>query len=469
MRQFPIFLKLEGRKALVVGGGDAAVAKVRLLRAARADLTVIAERPAPELLDWAAEGVIRLERRAFRPDDLDGAAMVISATGDVAGDAAVSAAARAAGVAVNAVDRPALSDFIMPAIVDRDPVTVAISTDGAAPALARQVRGAIEAALPARLGQLARFIDAFRPAVSALRDSAEGRRRFWDRFLAGPIARKVLAGDGREARSAMLALVNQAERTEQSGRVAIVGAGPGDPELLTLKAHRLLQEADVIVHDKLVGEEVLDLARRDARRIYVGKSRGNHTLTQDEINALIAEEAWAGHLVVRLKGGDPFVFGRGGEELEYLRALGIEAEVVPGITAATGCAAAAGFPLTHRDKASAVTFLSGQGKDGEPDVDWHVLAEARHTLAVYMGVGTAEATAERLLAHGRDPATSVAVIENGTLPTQRVVKGRLEGLADLVRREGIGSPALIVIGEVTGEDGDEFGAIEAQDRLALAL
>ncbi|MEC9346716.1 MAG: siroheme synthase CysG [Pseudomonadota bacterium] len=465
MQSFPIFLKLDGRPALVVGGGHAALAKARLLHSAGADLTVVAEGPAPAFGEWAMTGAIRLETRGLVPADLDGKVLAIVATGDADRDAAISAMARGAGVTVNVVDRPELSDFIMPAIVDRDPVTVAISTEGTAPVLARQVRGAIEAALPTRLGALARFIDSFRGAVAAKRPTADGRRRFWNRFMAGPVARKVLEGRETEARGEMVAMVNLADREEPAGRVAIVGAGPGNPEFLTLKAHRLLKEADVIVHDRLVAEEVLDLARRDARLVYAGKSRGNHHLRQHEINELLVREAREGNLVVRLKGGDPFVFGRGGEEAEYLRAHDIEVEIVPGITAANGCAATAGFPLTHRDKASAVTFLSGQGKDGEPDLDWKVLAEARHTLAVYMGVDTARVTAEKLIAHGRSPRTPVAVVENGTLPTQRVIKGHLAELPDLVNRENVSSPALIIIGEVTGDRLAET----ARDRLALAL
>ncbi|PJK28892.1 siroheme synthase CysG [Minwuia thermotolerans] len=466
MQAFPIFLKLTGRKVLVVGGGEAAVAKTRLLLDAGAAVTVVTPKPDATLSAWAAEDVISVHRREFHSQDLEEAVFVISATDDEAADRIVSDAARIAGVTVNVVDRPALSDFTMPAIVDRAPITVAISTGGAAPALARQVRGVIETALPRNLGSLAGFVDRFRGAVKAVLPTARQRRKFWDRFLDGPVARQVLRGEEHRASQDMLALINRAAAGEIIGRVAIVGGGPGDPELLTRKAHRLLQQADVIVHDRLVSDEVLDLARRDARRVYVGKARDAHFRSQDEINRILLDEARAGHLVVRLKGGDPFVFGRGGEEADFLRRQGVEVEVVPGITAATGCAAAAGFPLTHRDKASAVTFLSGQGKaGGEPDLDWRLLASARHTLAVYMGVETARASSEALIEHGRDPATPVAVIENGTLPGQRVVYGRLDELPDLLVREAVASPALIVIGEVVGDS----LAVTASERLALAL
>ena len=466
MKAFPIFLKLEGRRVLVTGGGDAAVAKIRLLLAAGADVTVVTPEPGGEIESWARAGDVLLHRREFHSWDLEEIALVISATDDEATDGEVARAARIAGVTVNVVDRPALSDFTMPAIVDRDPVTVAISTGGAAPALARQVRATVENALPRNLGRLAGFVDRFRDAVKAVLQTPRQRRKFWDRFLGGAVAQQVLAGDERAASREMLALINRTAAGEVIGRVAIVGGGPGDPELLTRKAHRLLQEADVIVHDRLVSDDVLDLARRDARRVYVGKARDAHYRTQDEINRILLEEAQAGNLVVRLKGGDPFVFGRGGEAAEFLKAHGVEAEIVPGITAATGCAAAAGFPLTHRDKASAVTFLSGQGKaGGEPDIDWRLLANARHTLAVYMGIDTSRQCSRALIEHGRDPGTPVAVIENGTLPDQRVVYGRLAELAGLLEREAIASPALIVIGEVAGD----ALAATASDRLALAL
>jgi len=280
----------------------------------------------------------------------------------------------------------------------------------------------------------------------------------------------VLAGNDRSAREKMLTLVNGRAASEPPrGGVAIVGAGPGDPDLLTLRALRLIQRADVVIYDKLVGPGVLDLARRDAERIYVGKSKGDHSKSQDEINALIAGQAQAGRRVVRLKGGDPFIFGRGGEELEYLKARGISAEVVPGITAALGCAAAAGIPLTHRDHAQAVTFATGQGKDGEPELDWATLARLNQTLVIYMGVGAAGRIAARLIDHGLDPATPVAVIENGTLPTERALYGRLSGLNWLVRQSDIRGPALIVIGKVAALADAATPALEAEPARAIAV
>ncbi|WP_417514153.1 siroheme synthase CysG [Minwuia sp.] len=469
MNAFPIFLKLAGQPVLVAGSGDAAIAKARLLLAADAQVTIVAEDPASDILEWSASGRIDLRHRQFHTSDLDDVKLIVVAMEDASGDRQIAEAARRAGVTVNVVDRPALSDFTMPAIVERGPITVAISSGGAAPVLSRQVRGLIETALPKNLGALAGFIDRFRGAVKATLPTATQRRKFWDRFLSSPVARKVLSGDETDARQDMLAFINRSAAGEVTGRVAIVGAGPGDPELLTRKAHRLLQEADVIVHDRLISDEILNLSRRDARRIYVGKARAAHFRSQDETNAILAAEARAGHLVVRLKGGDPFVFGRGGEEAEYLADRGIEVEIVPGITAAVGCAAASGFPLTHRDHASAVTFLSGQGKDGEADLDWRLLASARHTLAIYMGIDTARQSRTHLIAHGRSPATPVAIIENGTLPDQRTVHGRLDDLPDLLARERIASPALIIIGEVTQSGLARLSADAAAAPLAHVL
>ena len=375
-----------------------------------------------------------------------GQALVIAATGLDAVDSRVSEAARDAGIPVNAVDRRDLSDFSVPAIVDRDPIVVAVSSGGAAPVLARRLRERIEALLPSRLGDLARFAERFRTSVAAM-VPAPSRRRFWELFFEGPVATRLLAGEGHGAREAMLGLVNAPTRREP-GSVAIVGAGPGDPDLLTLRALRLLQDADVIVHDRLVGAGVLDLARRDAQRICVGKARGNHSLGQDGINALLAERALAGQRVVRLKGGDPLIFGRGGEEVEHLRRLGIAVQVVPGITAATGCAAAAGLPLTHRDLAQSVTFVTAHARDGEPRLDWRALAAPHQTLVVYMGVAVADRLAARLIEHGLAPATPVAIIENGTLPSQRVITGKLHDLGALVHGRGVEGPAALVIGEV---------------------
>ena len=460
MKSLPIFLDLKGRTALLVGGGAAALPKARLLYAVGAKLRIVAEAPEAAFRAWAEERRIALAERRFQDDDLDGARVAIAAASDQE-NRAVAEAAVARQLPVNVVDQPELSSFLMPAIIDREDVVVAISTHGSAPVLARRLRRSIEALLPAGLGRLAAFARRHRSALAAAVTDPRARRRFWEGFFDGAIARDLLAGRTEGVPARMLAEINATgRRSVHRGRVALVGAGPGDPELLTLKALRLLQDADVIVHDKLVGPEVLGYARRDAERIYVGKAAGHHHRSQAEINGILLREARAGKRVVRLKGGDPFVFGRGGEELEHLTQHGIEVELVPGITAATGCAAVAGIPLTHRDHASAVTFLSGQGKSeggkanedktGEPDLDWASLARSRHTLAVYMGVASSETLSEKLIAHGLDPATPVAVVERGSLPGERCVFGTLAGLAELIAAEEVRAPALIVIGEVVG-------------------
>ena len=449
MRYFPTFFDLNGKPVLVVGGGETAARKIRLLRKAGARVTVAAPRANAEIEALAARGEVSLTRRGFVSGDVRGHSLVIGAVQDAGLEARVSEAARADGVPVNIVDRPELSSFTVPAMVDRDPIVVAISSGGAAPVLARSIRAKIEALLPARLGGLARLAESFRDSVKATRPDENARRRFWERFFEGAAADAALAGRDSEARDKTLALVNRPDANDSArGGVAIVGAGPGDPDLLTLRAAAHLQRAEVIVYDKLVGPDILDQARRDAERVYVGKSRGHHAKTQDEINELLLELARDGKRVVRLKGGDPFIFGRGGEEKDYLRRHGISVEVVPGITAAVACGASAGIPLTQRAEASAVTFVTGHGKDGEPDLDWKALATSRHTLVVYMGVATAPRTARRLIEHGLSPDTPVAVIENGTRADERVVTGLLGDLGALIRDENILGPAVIVVGEV---------------------
>ncbi len=447
MRQFPVFFTVQDRPVLIAGGGEAAARKLRLLLKADARVTVVAPDATDEILDLVEAGDIDWQARAFQPEDLTGIVLAYGATGIDAVDRQVSDAARRAGVPVNVVDRPELSDFITPAIIDRAPITVAVSSGGTAPVLARGVKAAIERLLHPNLGALALFAERFRGAVKAVVPAGRTRLRFWDAFFDGPIAARVLAGDETGAAEDMLSYVNRRGR-EQDGIVHIVGAGPGAADLITLRGQRLLEQADVIVHDRLVGDGVLDLARRDAARIDVGKAPGRHPVPQNEINDILIAEARLGKRVVRLKGGDPFVFGRGGEELQALNAAGIRAEVVPGITAATACAAATGIPLTHRGHASAVTFVTGHKGDGDaPDVDWAALARSGATLAVYMGIGGAGVIANDLSRHGLAD-TPVAVIENGTRPNQRVFTGQVHGLDALVRANGITGPALIVIGDV---------------------
>ncbi len=448
MRYFPAFLDLHDRRCLVVGGGAQAARRAGLMLKAHAAVTVVTDAPGEEIEDLAAGGEVALVRRGFRASDLAGQALVLVACGADAEHRAVSAAARATGVPVNVADRPDLSSFVIPAIVDRDPVVVAISTGGASPVLARSLRARIEALLPSRLGALARFAASFRGAVKAVVPDPTARRRLWERVLDGPVAEAVLRGDEPRAREKMLRLVNQGgAESERRGAVYIVGTGPGDPELFTFRALRLMQQADLVLHDRLIGPDILDYVRRDAERVFVGKSRFDHAMSQDQINALMVRHARAGKRVLRLKGGDPFVFGRGGEEFSYLRRAGIDVEVVPGITAAAGCAASAGIPLTHRDYGRSAIFISGHSRHGAPEPDWAALARAGQTLVVYMGVSTAGRIADRLIRHGMDPATPAAIIENATRRDEKRVVGRLAGLGRMVADAAIDGPALILIGQ----------------------
>lgn len=451
MQTFPLFLSLQGRRALIVGGGDAAARKAELLLKAGAQLSLVAGTVGGEIAQLIAEGHISWAGCTFHDSELDGVSLVIVASEDEAEQARVSTAAQKRCVPVNVVDRPALSSFIMPAIVDRSPVTIAISTGGAAPALARRVRAEIERSLPAALGRLARFADVFREQVRRTLAVPRARRRFWDRVFEGRVGELALAGDEIGARRELIRLLDSARsETASVGMVHLVGAGPGDPDLLTLKAHRLLQRADVVVYDRLVSDEVLSMARRDAERVYVGKRRANHCVPQQEINDRLVALARAGKSVVRLKGGDPFVFGRGGEEVEALVKAGIAVEVVPGVTAALGCASSAGIPLTHRDHAQACVLVTGHLKDGSVDLDWQMLSRPRQTVVIYMGVGALQQIASQLVAHGLPASTPVALIEHGTTERERRVVGTLGTIEGQAQRAALTGPTLCMVGEVVG-------------------
>lgn len=447
MQVFLASIPLQGRTVVVIGGGEPAVAKARLAARTPARLLWLAPDGAPDPAE-RPRGVAAPLERAAQPEDFSGAALVFIALAEEAQVSATAALARAAGALVNVVDRPALSDFQTPALVDRGEVVVGVATGGSAPILARDIRARIEAVLPPGLGALARIAGEVRDTVKVMVPDFLDRRRFWERAFRGRGAELAARGDESGARREILRELNTP--VVERGVVHLVGAGPGDPELLTVKAVRILRDADVVVYDRLVSDGVLDYARRDARRIYVGKSKGEHSVPQERIEEILIEEARAGLRVVRLKGGDPFVFGRGGEELEALHRAGVEVHVVPGVTAALGCAASAQLPLTHRDHAQAVTFVTGQPKKDGPDLDWSALASAHHTLAVYMGVGAAPALAQQLLGAGRSPATPVAVVENGTLPGERVLGGTLGELPSLITREGVDGPAILYIGATAG-------------------
>jgi uroporphyrin-III C-methyltransferase/precorrin-2 dehydrogenase/sirohydrochlorin ferrochelatase len=473
MQSFPLFLSLKDRRALVVGGGEAAARKVELLLSAGARVSLIAGTVVGEVAQWIADGCICWAGRSFDDDDLTGMSLVIVASDDEALQMRVSVAAQQRCVPVNVVDRPKLSSFTMPAIVDRAPITIAISTGGAAPALARRLRAEIERALPATLGRMARFAEIFREQVRRTLDQPRLRRRFWDRVFEGRIAEMALAGDEIGARRELIRLLDGArsEATRPSGTVAglvhIVGAGPGDPDLLTMKAHRLLQRADTVVYDRLVSPEILAVGRRDAERLYVGKRAGQHAMAQSEINQRLVALARAGKSVVRLKGGDPFVFGRGGEEVEALTEAGITVEVVPGVTAALGCAASAGIPLTHRDHAQACVFVTGRLKDGTVALDWPMLARPRQTVVIYMGAQSLGTIARQLIAHGLPARTPVALIENGTTSQERRVVGTLASIERQALRANILGPTLGVIGEVVGLALAGDREIQIESRIGL--
>jgi uroporphyrin-III C-methyltransferase/precorrin-2 dehydrogenase/sirohydrochlorin ferrochelatase len=449
MSHFPAFFDLKGRTALVVGATPLALERVRLLLEAGAAVRLFAAELSPEALRAVSAPGVAWVPGEPATEDFGQAALAFAATGDAVRDRAVADAARAAGVPVNVADRIEHCDFIMPAIVRRGEVAIGISTGGAAPALARALRERIERVLPARLGELARFLGGLRQRIKQIVPDFAARRRVWDRLVDGPVADAVLAGRAAIAQREVMKLLNARERAPSvPGIVHIVGAGPGNPDLLTLRALQLLQAADIVFYDELIGPEILGYARREAERVHVGKQKGRHARTQDEINAALLAAARAGKRVVRLKGGDPFIFGRGGEEREFLVRNGVEAVVVPGVTAALGCAAAAGIPLTHRDYAGSVTFVTGHGRDGAPPADWSGLARADCTIVVYMGVTAAPAVAERLIGAGLAPSTPVAIVERGTRPDQRVSLGTLGALPALAARHQGGGPALIVVGKV---------------------
>jgi uroporphyrin-III C-methyltransferase/precorrin-2 dehydrogenase/sirohydrochlorin ferrochelatase len=431
VKHLPLFFDLRDRKVVVVGKSAAADRRA-------------------ELAGSAGAAVDRVE--TLEPAALNGAIAAFISTGDAGRDAAAAQVARAAGVPVNVADRPQLCDFILPAIVDRGDVVAAVSTGGASPTLATVLRGRIEAALPERIGSLARLAATFRAQVNGLIIEPARRRAFWRRLVEGPAGRLALAGNEAGARRLVLGDLDATRRTQAGAGIAhIVGAGPGDPDLLTLRAAQLLQEADAILHDDLVPQAILNRGRRDAEFVAVGKRKGKASWAQRDIEAELIRRVRAGQTVVRLKAGDPFVFGRGGEEVEALRAAGLAVSVVPGITAALGVAASVGIPLTHRRLASAVTFVSGHAAEGGRVVDWPALAAQGHTLAIYMGATEAASVRDRLLDAGLDSSTPVAIVENGTRPDERVSVGRVSDLARLAvshTSRGDAGPSLIIVGEV---------------------
>jgi uroporphyrin-III C-methyltransferase/precorrin-2 dehydrogenase/sirohydrochlorin ferrochelatase len=468
MAGFPIFVEVGARAPLVVGGGELALAKVRLLLKRATSIDVVADRLVPALREMRAQGRIRQLTAPASEEHVRGRPLVISATGDDETDAQVFAIASELGVPINVPDRPELSTFSLPAIVDRGTVTLAVGTEGAAPVLATRLRHELELNLHPRLGRLAEIAREYRPRVAKTLRAGPERRSFWDDVLGGEAGAAILAGDETHGRRLIEArLFSSAEAPARIGRVLLVGAGPGDPELLTLKAVRALKSADVVLYDGLMGEGVLDYARREALLISVAKARGHHSRTQAEINALMVAFAREGKTVVRLKGGDPLVFGRGGEEIDTLRASGIAVEVIPGITAATAAAASLQIPLTHRDVARSVTFISGHAVgDGSPDfseLDFAALAHSRATLAVYMGLATAHVLARQLIAAGWAPATPVIALSRISQRAERRVATTIQAL-EAGQLLPVSGPTLLIIGEVASLD--MSGAVDRLEQAA---
>ena len=448
-RLFPLFADLRGRTVLVVGGGTVAARKVEALAGTGARIVVGAPALDAALSVRVEAGEIEHRAGCFSAEWLDAAWLAIAATDDPEVNRAVAEAGEARRIWVNVVDDATLARVHLPARVERGPLQIAISSSGGAPMLARLVRERLEAQFDESFGALATLLARHRERIRVRWPDLGARRRGFERLLAGPLQALLRSRRHIEAERALDAALRDGDETAAGrGHVALVGAGPGDPGLLTLRALRVLGEADVILHDSLASDEVLQLARRDATRLCVGKRAGGRATPQAQINALLVEHARAGRRVVRLKGGDPFVFGRGGEELEALRAACIAYEVVPGITAAAACAAYAGIPLTHRDHAQSVRLVTAHARDSLDTLDWPALAQERQTLAFYMGVARLELLQQRLLAHGRGADTPFALIENGTRPEQRIVAGTLTELSHLARAHAVESPALLIVGEV---------------------
>lgn len=447
MDYLPIFLNLRGERCLVAGGGDIALRKASMLLRAGAEVQVVAPEILPVLREKLEDGKGGFRLGHYRPADLAGAVLAVAATDDRTVNRQVSEDCRARGLPVNVVDDPALCSFIFPSIVDRSPLMVAVSSAGASPVLARLLRARLESTIPAGYGRLADICGEFRALAKQTFPDTNERRAFWEQELQGRFAELVYAGSEDAAREHLRKAFAAAQPTP-AGEVYLVGAGPGDPDLLTFRALRLMQQADVVVHDRLVSQPILDLCRRDADFIYVGKARADHAVPQEDINRLLVRLAQEGKRVCRLKGGDPFIFGRGGEEIEELAEAGIPFQVVPGITAANGCAAYAGIPLTHRDYAQSLRFVTGHLKEGAPELPWSELIHEHQTLVLYMGLTGLDHICRQLMQHGMAPDMPVALVSHGTTPQQQVVVGTLQDIAAKVAESGIHAPTLTIVGRV---------------------
>lgn len=450
MKQFPVFLCLQGRSCLVVGGGKVALRKVESLLQSGANVTVVSPELDTELGSVLERYPLQAnwQQRPFADNDVQGQYLIIAATNQRRVNARVAELAHAQDTPVNVVDAQDECSFTVPSVVDRSPVMVAVSTGGASPVLARQIRMKLETMIPSTCGQLAAITEEYRDTVKQRFADPDQRKHFWEQALRGPFAELVYAGNGQAARQMLDAMLARQSGEPVVGEVYLVGAGPGDPDLLTFRALRLMQQADVMVYDRLVAKSILNMASQQAERIYVGKEKANHAVPQEGINALLVKLAKQGKRVLRLKGGDPFIFGRGGEEIETLAENGIPFQVVPGVTAASGCASYAGIPLTHRDYAQSCTFATGHLKDGTIDLDWEKLAQPRQTVVFYMGLTGIEVISRELIRHGMPVDMPAALVEQGTTRNQRVHIGTLATLPQMVAAGGVRAPTLTIVGEV---------------------
>ena len=449
MDYLPIFLDLRGRKGLVVGGGDTAARKAALMLNAGAWVHAVSPAPLSAAFQELAgsDRLIHIEA-VFKEAHMDGMDVVFAASENPDLDRAVHDAARARHLPVNVVDKPEVCSFIMPSIIDRSPVMVAVSSGGEAPVLSRLLRARLETLIPASYGRLAALAGRFKKAVRGKFGTTEQRRKFWERAFLSPIAEMVFSGREQEAEASLQAMLEAEGNAPETGEVYLVGAGPGNPDLLTFRALRLMQQADVVVYDRLVSPPILDMCRRDADRFYVGKERDNHAVPQDEINMVLVRLAKEGKRVLRLKGGDPFIFGRGGEEIETLREHGVPFQVVPAVTAAAGVASYAGIPLTHRDHAQALILVTGHLKDGTMDLDWDMLCRPRQTIVIYMGLKGLVTLCDEMKKHGMPGDTPAAIVQQGTTLNQKTVVGTLDTLPALAAQAELKPPTLIIVGSV---------------------
>ena len=449
MDYLPIFMRIQGQKALVVGGGQVATRKIAMLLRAGANIRLVAQDVGLPLAEMLQDGDHEIFQRGYEKTDLDGVKLVIAATDDEQVNHQVYKHASKLNLPVNVVDNPSLCDFIFPSIVDRSPVVVAVSSSGHSPMLARLLRSRLETFIPSGYGKLASLLGEYREKVKQSIPLMSQRMRFWEKILGGPVAEQMVAGKDGQARQLMEAALESADNIVSNGEVYLVGAGPGDPDLLTFRALRLMQQADVVLFDRLVSQEILNMTRQDAEKIHVGKQRQNHTMPQQDISQLLVSLAKEGKRVLRLKGGDPFIFGRGGEEIEELAAAGIPFQVVPGITAASGCASYAGIPLTHREHSQSVRFVTGHLKNDTCDLNWKSLAEDdQQTLVFYMGLVSLPIICQELIKHGMPENKAIALIQQGTTPSQKVYTGTLATMPDIIARQEVRAPTLIIVGDV---------------------